>query len=700
MNLTEFLIMFILLISCQHLNASNLLNSSPIADTIPVKSLEEVTVTPHQQTDSLRRTSYIPDRNALKSSQNGIDLLNRMGVPQIEIDPVTKTIQAVGGGDVAIFIDYIPANKDDLSNMLTADVRRVDYYDHPSDPRFLNNTRVLNFIMRRYNYGGYVKLNAGEDFLIGKGNIQGMARMRYKRMTYDVMGLSRYESNGHTGNERVELFKFPEQTFTRHTSFSKAKYRQQYHQANARALYNSDKITADNRIGFGLENIPHNDFNGTVTYDGIGIPTSVYHSLENEKNKFLNFLGEYYFNLSDRFSLSSDIDYTYSMTKDHSSYLEENFNKIINNASDRTQTFDATILASYNAGSNTRLNMQGRLHHAHSHTSYSGSVSVLERSDITMGMVGVNGSTTLGNLYGYAAFGWRWIRSSLNSKRSLTSEPYMDLFLKYSINARNSISLTFHHAQWEPSQNLKSEIQMQVSPFMWHTGNPRLKAYKSYDLGVTYMLLPSNRLNVAVFSGLCAITDRYCYIYEPMQDNTGILRTIGQPMGLYAFENVGAVCTLRLIDNRLMLRGNITQIFYQNRKPYYHNISYTKLSLQAFYYLGDFNFSASYDAPKRYYDGSSTPAIIKSRDYYAISAGWAKGAWNLNLSLRNIFRWDWKTFESVSDYECYSDRTTYYGTDRHANIALTATYSIDFGRKTNRENELREQQLNSSGILR
>ena len=37
------------------------------------------------------------------------------------------------------------------------------------------------------------------------------------------------------------------------------------------------------------------------------------------------------------------------MTKDHSSYLEENFNKIINNASDRTQTFDATMLASYNA---------------------------------------------------------------------------------------------------------------------------------------------------------------------------------------------------------------------------------------------------------------------------------------------------------------------------------------------------------------
>lgn len=117
--------------------------------------LKEVVVEADQQNISASVSTYFPTSKQKNASQSGIDLLNRMAIPQLALGAGT-TINTVGNRPVAVFIDWLPATADDLKNMRTTDVKKVEYYDYPSDPRFLGNAHVVNFVMKRYEYGGYL----------------------------------------------------------------------------------------------------------------------------------------------------------------------------------------------------------------------------------------------------------------------------------------------------------------------------------------------------------------------------------------------------------------------------------------------------------------------------------------------------------------------------------------------------------------
>lgn len=58
-------------------------------------------------------------------------------------------ITDLAGKSVDVFIDFLPATKEDLQGMRMQDVRKVEYYDFPSDPRFQGKAHVVNFVMQK-----------------------------------------------------------------------------------------------------------------------------------------------------------------------------------------------------------------------------------------------------------------------------------------------------------------------------------------------------------------------------------------------------------------------------------------------------------------------------------------------------------------------------------------------------------------------
>ncbi len=68
-------------------------------------------------------------------AQTAADLLNRMAIPQLRISPDDQ-ITDPAGKSVDVFIDFLPASSDDMQGMRIQDVKRVEYYDFPTDPRF------------------------------------------------------------------------------------------------------------------------------------------------------------------------------------------------------------------------------------------------------------------------------------------------------------------------------------------------------------------------------------------------------------------------------------------------------------------------------------------------------------------------------------------------------------------------------------
>lgn len=125
-----------------------------------------------------------------------------MAIPQIKIS-ANDDITDLAGKSVDVFIDFLPATKEDLQGMRMQDVKKVEYYDFPSDPRFQGKAHVVNFVMQKYEYGGYVKAHGWEN-TSNAGQISLFSKLQYKRMTFDIAAGYFYLNQNHTGGDVYE----------------------------------------------------------------------------------------------------------------------------------------------------------------------------------------------------------------------------------------------------------------------------------------------------------------------------------------------------------------------------------------------------------------------------------------------------------------------------------------------------------------
>ena len=95
------------------------------------KVLEELTVTGARIINKVDRQYIIPTENMVKGSSNGYDLLQRMSLKGIMVDPVNQTIKSNRGGGVQVRVNDIKANSQDIMAIRPDEVVRVEYVDMP-----------------------------------------------------------------------------------------------------------------------------------------------------------------------------------------------------------------------------------------------------------------------------------------------------------------------------------------------------------------------------------------------------------------------------------------------------------------------------------------------------------------------------------------------------------------------------------------
>ena len=289
----------------------------------------------------------------------------------------------------------------------------------------------------------------------------------------------------------------------------------------------------------------------------------------------------------------------------------------------------------------------------HNRTRYEGSVEALDNSSTLFGQLGASYSYRNRKVSGSIGFGWNWLVTKLNDNKSHSSFPYVDATFMYVLNKKNSFDFVFHHAVWPPSSNYKSENVVQVSPYLWYTGNPKLASYRSYDIYLYYTFVPSNKFNMTVFGGTWFYGNRYAFVYEATPE--GIVRTIQQPIGSYGHYISGINAKTTQLDGKLQLSGRVEYNLVHNGKPHNMDRSYVLYYIQALYYLGAFNFAVVYQSKTESdnYDFSSG-IWSKNKSNFTIQAGWSNSSWNIALSVKNIQRWNWKSSYSTMHSDHYS----------------------------------------------
>ncbi len=673
------------------------------ADNDTTKTLNEVVIEATMQSTTTKKSTYVPTGDQRNSSQTAIDLLSRLGIPQLNVTLGSDEVKTNTGKDVAVYIDNTPATADELSMMRTADVIRVEYYDHPSDPRFQGNDYVINYIMRKQEFGGYFKTMGYENFIGNSGQLQLNTRFNYKRMTYDVMGYGFYCAHDHTGLSEHETFRLPqddgtESVFDRYTESNNGKFRRQVYQTAFRAKYASDNIVANNRLSFGLNRTPHDDNSGSVTYTPEFLPDSRYTLTDDRSSKFVNFDGYYNFILPKGNTLTATAQYSYSTTDQDRMYVEEQQTPIDNRAIDNSSNAALSLSFGHKIGAYSLLNISATGKYGHNHTNYFGSLIATDRTTTKYGQASAKYSFSKDKYNVSASFGWAILDNTLNDSKYTQNHPFADVSLKYSLNRKNSMGAYFHYASWPPSSGYKSENVIQVSPLMWRTGNPYLDSERSYDFGVDYTYLPSNRLFITLFATSYINGNRSAFVYQPTE--YGLLRTIAQPIGSYGTYSGGVNASLKLFNDKLHLYGQLVYSYTHDSEPFNHNRSILGYYAQATYYLKHFYFAGAYKSRQGQSPSSMAGYWVETLDHFILQGGWSNSNWNIKLHLQNFHRWGWRHSKKQMQSRYYDDTSTAYGVDYHALVQLKATYTFGFGKKVNRGDDLNITSGADSGILK
>ena len=112
--------------------------------------LEEVNVTANAIVKKVDKQIVFPTKNQLKSSSSGYDLLAKLLLPDLRIDPIQNKIATLDGGKVEIRINDVKATQAQVSSLRPSEVLRIEYVDNPGI-RYGDNQveAVINYIVKR-----------------------------------------------------------------------------------------------------------------------------------------------------------------------------------------------------------------------------------------------------------------------------------------------------------------------------------------------------------------------------------------------------------------------------------------------------------------------------------------------------------------------------------------------------------------------
>ncbi|MGN0206348.1 MAG: hypothetical protein ACI4BC_03820, partial [Muribaculaceae bacterium] len=530
------------------------------SDSIKTQELNEVVVEAQMQQTSPTATTYIPSGRQKNSAQNAIDLLQQMAIPHIQINPINKKVTDNFGGDVAIYINFLPASQEEMDGLRTADVRKVEYLEFPTDPRFRGAQKVVNIIVQEYAYGGYTKLSASEDFLLGLTSMANLySKFSYKRMTYDLyFGANNYR-NSHNGSSSQSVYTLLKDgspyLVNRNESLEESKFIQNQYPVTFRATYNSAKIKIRNTIGYQYVSNPRIYHRGTLDYSPASTENYTYERNNPQKNNSVSYSGSYFFSLPRDFSLDVAPMFNYTHTNNNLDYSASNSTAIARYAKEDAYNFRINGYLRKTIGQKHSLSLginggqwSNRLHYSGTNV-YDDKFS----NSFTCGMVGYNFTTQkiAVNIDG----GFMWENSDINGYSVDDWYPFTHINVKYSMNSKNSFSIFFQYANNSAGITEKASDILQDNELLYISGNPDLKNSRHTTVNLDYTWLPTNAFGMSVYGRFFGLYNRQFQTYEHYNGGEALIRTWSND-GDYLSGEIGLAFNLKLLGGSLQFYAN------------------------------------------------------------------------------------------------------------------------------------------------
>ena len=124
-----------------------------------------------------------------------------------------------------------------------------------------------------------------------------------------------------------------------------------------------------------------------------------------------------------------------------------------------------------------------------------------------------------------------------------------------------------------------------------------------------------------------------------------------------------------------------------------------RMGMNAYWYFGSFYVSAYGSLPtvQISQDGTKT----REKGFYCVSAGWSNGNVQLSLIISNFANWKWDGGNITSYNSTYYDSwsQSFSNGSRHADFRFKMAWTIGYGKKIRRSDEIGVQSSIESGAL-
>lgn len=678
-------------------------------DTTKVTDLAELVVEGRTQQVIKNGVEYIPSKKMKNSSVDATQLLVNLQAPQLRINMSTREIKTFTGQDVAFFINYRKATSDELKGMRTDDVIKVEVLQYPEDPRFLGELNVVNFVVHEYEYGGFTKaiLDAQAydvDALIGVV----YSKFNYKNWKFNLStmdGGTRSKNMPYYSEEKFKDITFQGKHYDELTRISDAGEgflrKGNLENVNFKADWSNNKnITAVHTFHFDrLAGDPLYQRTSRLTYSDPSLPEDWSSYRENLQNINYSADGYYIFQLPKSYRLYAEWIFGYASNRRDSRDVLGDFSEIVNDSREKIYKYAGVIQLSKSFNHNNRLSLRLNTSNNDYKTHYirpNGEMQKLLSSSATANLTYTQGWNNGMSLY--ARTGIYYVYGKINGKRKISRlNPSIDIEWDYSISPKHSLSVSAWWLNDSPQSDLFNDAFVQRNELVWVKGNPNLKVQSNTRGNVTYTFIPTNTLSMNAGLTYFSAYNKVNAFYTTMPGYDGLVRNT-ESGGRYSKYVIDLSVTKRLFNSlTLSAWGTVQWLDMTGINALKKTLYNAELSVG--YSLGRFYINGSYSIPYNWIDYTAMGVMTHGQSNYSLSVTYNVGDFIASIQANNIFN-SLENMRTTFVSHNYSQTVREWNEGFGRKIELVLSYTIPYGKKVSRQEEVGKGENLNSAVLK
>lgn len=659
-------------------------------------SLDEVTINARAVITKDDRKIILPTEEQIKMSTDGTDVLRKVQLPRIMVDPVSGKISMSGNGEVQLRINGVQVTNAEIASIPPSDILRIEYHDDPG-VRYGNADAVIDYITRKKESGANINGVIFHGYGHKRRSIDDRLSMKYNygksELSANVALIQRKQE---WTREYDEKLIFPNDELHRIEVGEPTPFYKKVLTSNLNySLAEKDEYFFNAQLRYTQNDFPnaYEDRKTKLYTSNSATPLSINdHTTEKSKSPALDI----YFqrNLKNDQLLIFNVVGTYIDTDSRRIYEEKQDNNLITNILSNINGSKYSLIAEGIYEKQTGANkIIGGVKHLQSYTNnkYTGTTigNVSMRQAETSAYAEYQGRTgkwgymanlTATSLY-YSQENKQTRKYALQPSARITFEQSENLYFRYRINLHNNA----------PSLSVMNDVEQVIDTWQIRRGNPNLDAFNTLSQSFT------TGYNKGIFG--IDLNVGYDYEYNPIMES--VLYENGKFIKTYenqqSFQNLSAEAAFKIKPWKNHLSLSVTprvNRYISKGNDYSHTYTMPELRINLDFSYNNWLANFTTITPPRFVYGEQ---LMKSDQMYIIMAGYKQPNWSIMFGAMNPFTNKYKTINE--NWSSLNPVESKIHTSNNKSFLIKFGFNLNYGKQV----KGRGKQLNNadtdSGII-